>query len=251
MILSFLIPSITVNCLKNKNMIIIGVIIAIYVFARRAIKNDPLKGQIETALNSVNNYLSLIKRESPYLILDSLSKLALRILILSIIAFILVSAIPLPKEIIFSIKTLVSVIFIFSLLLNVTIEWNRRHKKSVKEVFLNMYSIFLISVPSFLYLLDFLINSNFYNHVFHDLFLIIKTESILVIQLIWAFCLTAIIYAGYWIITFPIYFLLNIMVVTASYTISIIEKYIDIHILDAIIAMLVLIFTIYKVMNMA
>jgi len=220
-------------------MVILGVIIAIYVFARKAVINEPFKGQIDLALANVNNYLSTIKSVKPSFILNSLSKLAMKIVIYSLFLFILILTV-FPKNIALKISTLVSVVFVFSMLLNFSVDWNQKHKKSVKELFFNIQSIILILAPTLICLFDFLVGTNYYDFFFKDLFSIIKTESILVVQLIWLLFFSIFIYLGFWIVAIPIYFTLYVLILLFTLTIRLIEKYIDIHILDAIIAILTL-----------
>jgi hypothetical protein len=228
--------------------IVIVIITAFYSFARKHIKNEPLRGQIDLALNNFNTYLSVLKDTEPSKILDKLSKFAFKVAMYSIIAFILASII-IPKHFKDNITVSISVLFGLSLLINISIDWHKKHKESVKKLFFNLQTILFLLLPSLVFWIDDLIKTNYFHNLFTMLFVVIKTDNILLIQVIWTVTFALLFYVGFWIVSVPIYFTLIVLIYSFSFLIRIIERYIDVHILDALVAILFLISIFTKLVN--
>lgn len=130
---------------------IIGFIFGLYVFARKSIKNEPLKGYTDKVFNNINNWLNTYKDKKALLVFDSLYKLSEKGLIISLgLMFIFIL---LPQRFSHTLILFFLPIFLLSLFLYFSISWIQEHNKTFKEYFLNFHMLLFLFSPSILYFL--------------------------------------------------------------------------------------------------
>ncbi len=228
-------------------MILIGITVTIYLYARKAVKNEPLKGNIESFLSSVNVRLSLYKNQKPKLLLNSLLELSRKVMLYSLISYVIIRLFPDRIQNYF--VNLVAPILVISILLQVSISWIHYHNKTLKEFFLSYPVIFLLFTPLIVFFMgEYFGDINFdITNVFYPFKSLIDKIGIFYFQLIWFVVLSISFYLGTMIIAFPIYLMLYTLIVLTSLLIKFLEKYIDIHILDGIVATIGLITAFCKI----
>lgn len=227
-------------------MIIIGIFLAIYAFARKVVKNEPLKSQLESIFNSTNNKLSLFKNQKPKLLFDRLLKLSTKGILYSFIFFAIILLLPEKPE--SYLTKIIAPILIISMLLNLSISWILYHKKTIKEFFLNFQMLGLLFFPLIVHFIGiYYINPTIdIKEIFAPFQSIINEIGIFYFQLIWIVIIGTFLYIGTMLIALPIYIILYTLIIIISLLIKFLEKYIDSHILDGIIGTAILIIALIK-----
>lgn len=228
-------------------VLIVGFLIGIYWFARKTVKNEPLKSQLDNVFDKTNKKLSLYKNQKPKLLLDILLKISNKGIFYSLI--LLALSLLFPENIERILILLFSPIILLSMLLSFSISWIQHHKKTLKEYFLNFQMLGLLFSPLiFYYIGKYPINPTIdINDIFKPFGFLISKIGIFKFQLIWLFLVAILLYVGALIIASPIYITLYTLIITTAYCIKIIEKHIDKHILDVIVTIIALIITFMKI----
>lgn len=230
--------------------LLLGVFVAIYVFATRWVKNEPLKSKIDSSVNNVNGYLLLLVNNNSsysYDILARMSYLSSNIITTILVISALLIFI-LPLKILSFILPFLSGIFVVSWLLNLSIEWKHNHKKTVIDFFfknIGMLSVLLapIVIFCFSYFTQDVLFEDFIETVFPFYF-----NNIWLTQLLWFLIIFISMYLCFWIISYPIYMLLRVLIATFSFIIKIFNKYINTNILDGLVGFAVLCIAISKML---
>ena len=122
--------------------LVIGFVSAIYLFARKIVDKEPLKGKISSIFGRANSMLGLYKDKSPNLVLEQLYIFSNKILLYSLIATLFSSFI--FKSLYKDILTFISVFFFVCFMLSFSISWMQKHNKTFKEYFFNYQSLVII-----------------------------------------------------------------------------------------------------------
>ena len=228
-------------------MTIIGIFLVIYAFARKVVKNEPLKSQLESIFNSTNNKLSLFKNQKPKLLFNRLLKLSTKGILFSFIFFAIILLLPEKPESYLT-KLIVPVAMI-SMLLNLSISWILYHKKTIKKFFLNFQMLGLLFSPLIVHFVGiYFVNPSIdINEIFASFQPIINEIGIFYFQLIWIAVVGISLYIGAMLIALPIYIILYTLIIITSLLIKFLEKYIDNHILDGIVGIVALIVALIKI----
>lgn len=221
---------------------ILGIFIGLYTFARKVIKNEEPKKTIDKILDKTNKKLSIYKDNKPYEILNLVYKYSIKVIAYTLI-FITISYI-LPEKIYSKLILFLSPIFVIAIILSFSIKWIQNHKKALKEYFLNFQMICILFAPIILHFLNNYLNFEFKENLF--LFENIININIYYFQLIWIVFIILLFYVGGFVIAIPCYLILYSLIYISAVIIRIIEKYIDQHILDALIGIITLIIIIIK-----
>jgi len=224
---------------------ILGFLLGIYAFARKVVKNEPLKSSLDSLFDNTNRKLSLYKNKKPWLLLENLLKLSERGTLYSFIACLIVFTFPKTIEnVLFS---LIAPIFLLCLVLNISISWVQKHNKTFKEFFFNFPMIGVLFSPLILYFFnlhfEFGINLSQIFYPFHS---VISNVGIVYFQIIWLIGLILILYFGALIIAFPIYLVLYTLIIITGYFIRMIEKF-NSHILDGIAGVFTVVIAFYNI----
>jgi hypothetical protein len=227
---------------------ILAIFSAIYLFAKNAVKNDPLKQRIDTRLDDINSYLVLFKDSKPSLMTTALSSFSLSFAGYSIILTGLCIVI-LPKQTHSIIVPFVSAMFVTCLTLHMTIQWNQNHRATIKKIYKNPTIIFFLLAPGLVFLLDILLKSSFYTIVFEKFGHGLGINGFWRTQLFWSFFAILFMYVGFWVISVPIYFLLYSTIFIFSLMIKTLHKHININIADVLFAVLAVVIVVLRVLN--
>lgn len=223
---------------------ILGIIIALYTFARKVIKNEEIKNQIDQVLDKTNKNLSIYKNNKPYKILNLIYKFSIKLIAYTLI-FITISYF-FPEKIYSKLILFLSPIFVIAIILSFSIKWIQNHKKALKEYFFNFQMISILFAPIILHFLSNYLNFDF-KETIYPFQNIIDKINVYYFQLIWIVFVIISFYIGGFVIAIPCYLILYSLIYLSAIIIKIIEKYIDQHILDALIGILTLLIVIIKI----
>ena len=228
------------------SLIITGFILGIYSFARKVVKNEPLKGQINSLLDTTNNKLSLFKNEKPKLLLEKLSNISKKGFLYSLILGALILLFPENIEI--QLIKLLAPIFILNVILHSSISWIQNHNKTFKEFFFNFQMIGLLFSPLLFYFFDIYSQTDMkISSIFDPFKNVIENIGLVYFQIIWLVTIIMFLYIGAIIIALPIYLILYTLIIITAYFIKTIEKYINNHILDGIVGITIILLSFYKI----
>lgn len=230
-------------------LLIVGFIVGLYVFARKVVKNEPLKGQLDTIFNKTNRNLSFYKEQKPRLLLGVLLKISNKGILYSLILTFI--SLLFPENIEKKLIMLFGPIVILSMLLSSSISWFQHHNKTLKEYFLNLQMLGLLFSPLiFYYIGKYPINPAIdITEIFKPFNFLIDKYGIFTFQIIWILVMSTTLYFGALIIAFPIYIILYTLILTTAVIIRAIEKHIDEHIIDGIIGITVVVIAFIKIWN--
>lgn len=230
-------------------LLITGFIVGLYVFARKVVKNEPFKGQLDTIFNKINRNLSFYKEQKPRLLLDMLLKISNKGILYSLI----LTSISLlfPENIGKKWIMIFGPIVILSMLLSSSISWFQHHNKTFKEYFLNLQMLVLLFSPLiFYYIGKYPINPAIdITEIFKPFNFLIDKYGIFTFQIIWLLVISTTLYFGTLIIVFPIYIILYTLILTTAVIFRAIEKHIDEYIIDGIVGITVVVITFIKIWN--
>ena len=218
-------------------LIAIGFLIGIYLFARKVVKNEPLKGQIDSIIDTTNKTLSFYKDKKPRQLFDSLLKLSNKGILYSFILcfFILL----LPDKLKSYLLMLIAPILILCAILSLSISWISKHNKTFKELFLNFQMIVILFSPIIFHFLDlYLKKDGLFSSVFYPFHYAIENFGLIYFQIFWIVGVVSTSYLGMMLIALPTYFTIYSLIFISAYIIRIVEKHIDGHIIDGIVGLI-------------
>jgi hypothetical protein len=230
-------------------LLITGFIVALYSFARKVMKNEPLKRQLDTIFNKTNRNLSFYKEQKTRLLLDGLLKISNKGILYSLILIFI--SLLFSENIENKLILIFGPILIISMLLSSSISWFQHHNKTLKEYFLNIQMLGLLFSPLiFYYIGKDTINPDIdITEIFKPFNFLINKFGIFTFQIIWILVMSITLYFGALIIAFPIYIILYTLILTTVVIIRTIEKYIDEHIIDGMVGITVVVIAFIKIWN--
>lgn len=216
---------------------IIGFLIGLYAFARKVVKNEPLKGQIDSIIDTANKILSLYKDKKTQHLLDNLLKLSNNGFLYSLILCFFI--LQLPERFTGYLLMLIAPFLVLCSVLSLSISWINKHNKTFKEIFLNIQMIGLLFLPTIIHLLNSYLQTNgLFSSVFYPFHYIIANWGLIYFQVFWLIGVFLIFYLGMMVIALPTYFIIYTLIFISAYIIRILEKYIDGHIMDGIVGLI-------------
>ncbi|GGG36313.1 hypothetical protein GCM10011344_41480 [Dokdonia pacifica] len=223
---------------------ILGAILALYALARKAIKNEPLKSKIQATLEQTNSFLRKAIDIQPTLIMLSIGKYVGQLALGSFVLIILTSFLPeiyAEKILDFFTSTLVICIY-----LCLAIYWKHNHIYALDEFFKNWYIRFLIILPLVVFIIDSIFNLTIFE--LESKYYIFSNRIILYIifHISWILTLFLFYYILFWLITIVFYYPILLLLFFISYGIRGVNKYMDTHILDGIVALITIVLAYLK-----
>lgn len=229
-------------------MELLGLIVAIYAGARKAIVKEPLKGKVDIALEKTNNLILSISHKESKELLDFLLRISKKtvffILVLGISLILLESFFHTEFTLTNTFTKFFALPFFISGLLFLALEWIKNHKKSLKSHFLNPFSIFLAIAPVLIYIISYLANTNMYSELFGSFI----GGNIIAIQILWVTTMFLVQYFILSVISLFVYYISMLTIVLIAAQIKLIHKYINEHLLDIFFIIITLGLAFFKIL---
>jgi hypothetical protein len=228
-------------------IVFLKIIVAVYGATKLIAAKDPAKSFFDLIDFKINGFLFSLKNQPVKLVLLKASKTLFWVNVILFIIFFLASIFfkPLPKEFVLN----WSLIFISTLLVNVSIPWNLDHSNVIKKYVLNSPLLLIPATPILLLCLEF-----FYQIDFLSIFLTIppiqelydivgENRWYFAVSLSLIFFVVYIIvpYVQFWIILLPIFYIFLGLTYSMQLLLGVIHKHLNENLLAVIMGILVII----------
>ncbi|MCE7044211.1 hypothetical protein [Dyadobacter sp. CY312] len=227
---------------------ILGVFSALFLFARKAVKNEPMKNRIENMADNLNGYLALFKDNRPSLMTMALGRFLQKIAVYSLVLA-GICMVTLPNEAHATLSSFFSAIFVTCMTLYLAIQWNQNHRATIKNSYKDVALILLLLAPGMVYIFDLVFKTGFSNIIFEKFGYTLGINGLWSIQFFWAVFTILLMYIGFWVISVPVFLFLYSIIFVFSLLIKTSYKHVDTNIADGLSAVLVVMITVMKLLG--